>query len=365
MIEFIRSNYFTSLLQGLGSGVLIFNTAGRIYLVNRAAEDIFGVSQEELLQTSTLDRLLARTPQAPQLREIIAEAACGHAPATPLQMVYRHPDGKQRFLTVTCSLLEEYGKIFGIFMNFTDITELVLMHEKERSYLESRNQAQQTNIENLYKFSEAVAHQIRNPTMSIGGFANYLLKKRPPDDPEVGHLNRIIGACERLLAIVEAVNRYRALPGARPRRMQLHLELEQMTEDLRGLAAGMCPEAILSLRAVPMEVLSDPELIGMILRELVLNALEHLPDTGGRVELELRREPNRALLLVRDNGSGIPPESLPYLFDPFFTEKAVGVGLGLTNVQRLAQELGAEVSLANNQGPGVCAELSLPLYGIV
>ncbi len=362
MLQFIRSSYFKSLLESLASGVLIFNTAGRVYAANQAAEKMFGFSQEALMDPATLELLLAGTPQGPQIRQIVQEATTGQVPASVMQVNYRTPDGSERYLTANFSLLESYGKIFGIFLNFVDITEVVLLHEKEKHLLKSRNQAQQTNIENLHKFSEAVAHQIRNPTMSIGGFANYLLKKREPDDPEIGHMERILSASQRLLDIVEAVNQYRALPNARPRRLQLHLELEQIVEDLRGLAAGQCPQARLSLEALPLEVLSDPELIGLILRELVVNALEHLPAEGGRIEVILSQEPGQALLMVRDNGRGIPPESMPYLYDPFFTDKAVGVGLGLTRVQRMAQELGAAITVENRSQDGVLATLSLPQY---
>ncbi len=110
-----------------------------------------------------------------------------------------------------------------------------------------------------------------------------------------------------------------------------------------------------------LTVHGDPELLAMALREIALNAVEALPPEGGHVRLRALEGSGGLELRVEDDGCGIAPEELAYVFDPFHSTKSVGVGMGLTKAQRAVQEHGGSVSIDSRQGLGTVVHLVLPV----
>jgi len=110
-------------------------------------------------------------------------------------------------------------------------------------------------------------------------------------------------------------------------------------------------------------VAADVSAIEQILTNLLVNALDAVPDRTGRIEIRTCMDQNRkdVLLRVSDNGPGIPPEHLKQIFDPFFTTKEIGkgTGLGLTVVYELMTEIGGSIDV--QAGPGACFELRFPV----
>jgi len=102
-------------------------------------------------------------------------------------------------------------------------------------------------------------------------------------------------------------------------------------------------------RAQKVEIDTDPALLYTLLRNAVDNALRYTPE-GGRVDLRVRAESERAVIEVQDSGPGIAPEQLQRVFDPFVRlpgAESEGSGLGLSIIRQIAQRLGGEVTLRN------------------
>jgi signal transduction histidine kinase len=116
-------------------------------------------------------------------------------------------------------------------------------------------------------------------------------------------------------------------------------------------------------------VLADPVSLRRILDNLVRNALESLPDGRGRVVVSVRHardealDEERILLEVADDGVGIAPEDRDRIFDDFYTTRPGGTGLGLSNVRRLAGDLGGRIGVTSEPGRGTTVTVSLPLPG--
>jgi len=167
------------------------------------------------------------------------------------------------------------------------------------------------------------------------------------------------GEVRRLNAIVE---QFIAL--ARP--LPLKLERVDPAELLRELAALMEPEARaagvtlrLALPARLPAVTADPDHVKQVLLNLVVNALQAMRE-GGTLTLDARAERERVTLGVADTGPGIPPEILPRVFDPYFTTKPGGLGLGLTIARRIAEAHGGALEVSSVAGQGTRFALSLP-----
>jgi len=107
----------------------------------------------------------------------------------------------------------------------------------------------------------------------------------------------------------------------------------------------------------------DPQQIELVLGNLVVNAFQAMPE-GGRLMLDGKEENGQVCLSVRDTGCGIPPEDLPRLFEPLFTTKLHGIGLGLATSKKLAEANGGSIRVESVPGKGSTFTLCLPTQAV-
>ena len=214
-------------------------------------------------------------------------------------------------------------------------------------------------FQSLRKIAAAVAHQLRNPTTIIGGLARLLLRTPSPRQNYLEYLDGIIDAARRIERIATAVNDY----------SQIHAGQRILTPagDILAAARAAGEDAAARLGLVvhweilgeDRILLADPALLALAAREVAVNAVEALPAGGGGVRLTAESGPQGGVVVIEDNGKGIPEEERQFVMDPFYTTKSVGVGMGLTRAQRAMQEQGGSIAL--DSGPeGTRVTLSLP-----
>lgn len=362
MLTFAHSSYFHDLLGSFSSGVVICNIRGLVYAANDAASALLGYTARQLADPAQSPAIIARA-DAPRTvaRFLAAPLKHGRKPE-PVSIAYAHPDGRARHFRLSGSLLLENGKIFGILIEITDVTEIYRLHERERSMLLGIHAAQQERIESLSRFSLAVAHQIRNPLMVIGGFTGRLLRGKADDDPEAGTLAMILGGAKRLEAVVRAVSEFarrRELTPGLCDPADLASRAMAAASQRTGLTARLVLDAPIGrLRA-------DERLLAEILTELLANALESMAAAGSvapedTVSVTFARQDAGVCVTVTDTGPGPDAAALTFAFDPFYTTKAVGVGMGLPIARRRAEDMGGRLDLARDAAGGAAARLSLP-----
>lgn len=365
MLPLIQSSYFQNLINGFPDGVIIFNIDGVAYVANATALELLGMEERHVLGASW-DELFAPWPDsAPLAASLQAARACPPQHAQrhpPIHALWTRPDGQTRHLSGTTSHIVEYDKLFGILLALTDVTHIFEMHHRERRMLEEHRALEQERARSLEHFSMAVAHQIRNPVMTIAGFSRMLLRKAEPGTSQCEQLQAILDGGVRLHEIVLAVNEFTALHVETLRPMLL-------APCCQEAVAHVCQEFpdvirwVVDFPEAPAVILGDPALLALALQALLRNAAEAvLRGNGpGTVRLRLWREAQRHVLDMEDTGPGLADADLPFLFDPFFTTKPVGVGMGLCKAQRIIREHKGTVTLENREdGPGARARVVLP-----
>jgi len=364
MLPIANSTYFRNLLDSFSAGVVIVNRMGLVYASNAAAATLLGLSAEELADPQRSAALLGRTDAPRAVAHFLAAPIKHGRKPVPLTVTYRHPDGDRRHFHLSGSLLLENDKIFGILIEIADVTEIFRLHERDRAMLLGIQAAQRERIESLGQFSLAVAHQIRNPLMVIGGFAGRLLRSRNLDDPEATSLVSILDGAKRLETVVRAVSDYARHRDPRPV-LADPADLATWAMDQARQRTGT--HGPLHLEAAIGPIRTDPDLLREALVELFANALEAMEPAPravgaepGTVTMRLRREGGTVRIAVMDQGPGLAEAVRPFVFDPFFTTKAVGVGMGLAMAKRDAEDLGGSLSLTNAPAGGCLAELLLP-----
>jgi two-component system sensor histidine kinase HydH len=133
---------------------------------------------------------------------------------------------------------------------------------------------------------------------------------------------------------------------------------------LPASAETLEPRQIVLERRIPPDLLRiplDEHLMGQALHHLIDNAVEAMPN-GGQLALTVTPEPKRVLLTLRDTGVGIPPEDMPYLFDPFCSSKPDGTGRGLTKVHQVISDHRGEIQINSLPGQGTEVNIWLPRW---
>lgn len=352
MLPFIQSSYLATLLECFSAGVVIMNGRGDVYAANDMAGHMLGMAHDHLLKAGFERDLLPRFEERSQVERLMSSARDRDTHPEPVQARCSHPELGMRHYTLSISRLVEYGKVFGIVLQMADVTHIYEMHEREKRMLEERS-------ESLAHLSMAIAHQIRNPLMTIGGFASLLPRRIAQDQPVTEFIQGIQDGARRLEDIVRAVTQFTSPRQHARRETDLRTLLRETLDKLSPLPDRVAMETDTPDGATSAWLL-DPELTRDSLVEILLNSLDALAETGGTIRIGWREEGTDLLLEVRDNGPGIAPECLPFLFDPFFTTKAVGVGMGLAKARRWTREQAGELSICNVPDGGALAVLRLP-----
>ncbi|MDQ7832460.1 MAG: ATP-binding protein [Desulfovibrionaceae bacterium] len=365
MLVFAQSGYFHDLLDSFALGVVILNARGRVYAANTAAAALLGHSREALISDPAVGSdVFRRTDDPMALRRYLRAALRRDPPGGPLRLRYQTTAGESLHLSLTFSHLVENEKIFGVMLQITDVTEIIALHEREQRILAEKYRVERERVESLRALSSAVAHQLRNPAMSIGGLTGLLLKKSPPGDPARPFLQAVLEESKRLETIVAAVGEATLPLSPRTSCFSLRDMVASRLAHVQAMAAERGLSVVWSLQGEDGRLCLDGSLLGQALDEILLNAAEASPG-GGRVDVALSprlaadSHADQAAITVRDQGPGIAPDIAAYLFDPFFTTKAVGVGMGLCRAKRIMAALGGEIRVENHPDGGGVASLQV------
>jgi two-component system sensor histidine kinase HydH len=240
--------------------------------------------------------------------------------------------------------------------------------ERAAAELRALHQALQDNLEHVKRaarmsalghLSAGLAHEIRNPLTSIEGAAA-IMEREPENAARRTEFLAIIRAeSRRLNGLVTNF-----LDFARPRAPELlPTEPGPLIDSVLTLLAQTSNRSDVTFRKEIAQRLKtvrcDPEQMKQVLLNLVLNAVQAMPE-GGEVVVKATEEGGGLVIRVRDQGPGIPPDDLDSIYDPFFTTKENGTGLGLPVAYQIVQQHGGELSLEENGPKGACFLIRLP-----
>jgi two-component system sensor histidine kinase PilS (NtrC family) len=254
--------------------------------------------------------------------------------------------GPEEPLTLLC-YRSPLGMSGGEVVVFEDVTEL-------RRY--EAVQKREERLAGVGRIAAGIAHEIRNPLASLSGAIQMLRDEHP------GPLLEI--AQREVLRLNDLVGEF--LESARP--IELRIEQVSVTSVVDEVVAafGKDPRfgelvdlVVSSEDELDARAELDPGRLHQILWNLLLNAAQAMPE-GGTIFLEVSATPEAVTLEVRDQGTGISPEELTKVFDPFYTTRQGGTGLGLANVDRLARAHGGSVNVRSTLGTGTTFILAFP-----
>ncbi len=209
------------------------------------------------------------------------------------------------------------------------------------------------------KMSASFAHEIRNPLSSMRMLSQMLIQKPETSDEQQKSLQYILEEIERIDNIVKGLMDF-----ASP--TKLNLEQQSLAPVLQSVLSLM--EANLTHHQIDLssklasdlpDLHFDSDKIKQAFMNVVLNAMDAMPQ-GGTLTISTFQQNEKVCIKVIDTGIGIPDADIEYLFEPFFTRKTKGTGLGLANVKRIVEEHGGSVEIESVPGEGTTVSLWLP-----
>jgi two-component system, sporulation sensor kinase E len=264
--------------------------------------------------------------------------------------------GATRLIAVSVSTLVSQGRIEGAIVHMEDITE---KRHKEAQLRRAESLASLTTL------AAGVAHEIKNPLGSISIHIQLIRKAlQGKDKVPIPFLERHLGVVdeeiERLNKIVVDF-----LFAVRPMDVQLRDgDPGKLVTDIADFIRPEAEKAGVLVELVVAEdlpfVALDERLMKQALLNLVKNALAAMPG-GGKLRLAAEVAEDEVKLTVEDSGVGISEEDMPKIFEPYFTTKENGTGLGLTITFKIVREHDGEITVSSRPGQGSCFTINLPV----
>ncbi len=361
--------FLNGILESIHTGVIVLDNTGIITIFNKAAEDITNLRKEDVVGSN--------------YKEIFPEQNIRNKTAlytltTSKEIFHQHRivvvDDKRKDIEFSTAIVKDKtGTPLGIVEAINDVSEL------------RKLQSRINHIETLAALGEmaaSVAHEIRNPLGGIGGFAGLLNRQIEEGDSRKKLVEPIITGVDRLNNIVNNLLTFTRPQKLNVQKVKLTDVLDKTIELFRMSVSdsGKNIDIIEDVSESEIHVFLDVHLFQQILMNILKNAYDAVEE-GGKVSITLNaNEPEKFSDLledeekeellrlfstveidITDNGIGISEENIKKLFNPFFTTKESGNGLGLAICQKIVQLHRGDISVKSQPEVGTTFTITLPL----
>lgn len=343
---------FKSVVDQMPEDILVIGADGMIVDCNKHFCAKVGEGIEDLRGRNPLYFHNCLSSVCPVEKGIIQVESMSASKHNELMMPETDVNGKMNFFRIYVYPItnDETGKVAQLVVIRRNITERTMMEQRLQ---------QSERMATVGELSAYIAHEIRNPLMAMGGFAKVLLKNETIDLSGHEKIKIIFDEAQRLDKLLKSI-----LSFVRSKDVEKNsIDVNRVAADAMQLLSLGC-----QLQDIKVELDLDPstplglggaEQVRQCLINLVKNSMEAMPD-GGQIQISTGLSGSRVWLEVRDSGPGIADEIRTQVFDPFYSSKVNGNGLGLPMVKKIMEEFGGDVELASREGEGTSVALLLP-----
>lgn len=305
--------------------------------VNNATCELFKYSKEELLRMSLYD-LFARRDAAQKLRDALAMS--GEVEDLEVELLTRNRERRNCILSISWETYPSGEKyIQGIIHDITNLKRI------------ERATFQIEKLRSTATLLRTLAHEVRNPLTNINLSVEQLKPEVTGGDSTI-YLDIIARNCGRIDSLISEL-----LDLSRPAEISLQ---RAGLQDIVNATLAAASDRI-SLKNIKLElaypeqpafVMADREKLKIALLNILINAVEAVPAQSGIITISIRKDGGHYRMNINDNGTGIPEENLSRIFEPYFTSKTNGFGLGLAATWNILQSHRAGIDVSSQLGEG-------------
>ena len=348
---------FRTLATAAPVGIMLVDDKDGLVYCNERLLAIYGLPSQEILGYGWVksvhpddnEALLAeRTKAIAEGKEFIAE----------FRIVT--PQGATRWLrarTIPLSPLE--GQVSARVGTVEDITERREAEEKAQQLRSQQARAAELRrmVRVLEQMAATLSHELRNPLGVISNSVYFLGNQAQITDPKAQKHVAIIGReVTSAKTVIEDILEFAHTPPLLPAACSVNAVVTL------ALERAQIPANIRVMRRLGVDlppVVCDEERLGRVFVNVITNAVQAMPQ-GGKLNVRTHQSGDRVEIVFADDGEGIAPENLDRIFEPMFTTKLRGIGLGLTVVRRTVEQHGGEISVKSRPGQGTTFTITLP-----
>ncbi len=353
------TSYTDNILSSIAAGVVTLDSDGTILTWNSAAEKIVGLKAHRVVGLS-FRHILSALPLAGVDKESLEHALESvlrtHNTYQGYKLCFHPRDADEVYINMSISLLlNSAGEQLGLVVIFEDISREIRMEEEFRRMGE---------LAAIGQLAASIAHELRNPLSSIKGAAQFLQKEYEDHGSIVEFLSIII---EEVNGLNKLTTEF--LDFARPVSLELKpTSLNTIVQKtLQLMSVHITDNNVVvkeNLSKTLQEIHADPEQLEQVLKNIIINALQAMPE-GGVLTLETGPTPaGGAYMSITDTGIGIQPGKIDRIFQPFVTTKTKGTGLGLSVVHKIVENHGGRIEVASEVDKGSTFRIILPKTGL-
>lgn len=345
------SVYHQGVLDGIPAGIALIGRDGNTLFANRPFLDLFGRAYEEVVNHPLADSL---PPDLLSCVQPIIERGMRGETVLPKDAAMEGDLHQGRTLEIR--LIPFYGQAGG------EPDALLIIEEVTRTRAMAQQRTRRERMEAMLQLASGVAHEVRNPLSAISGSLQYLHSIMEGEkNPLREHLGVMSESCELIDSIINELMNF-----ARPRSLSFATtDINACVQRMASLLGGRCRRRHIEVRLELDEglppIACDEEYIGQVFINLTVNAIQAMPH-GGTLTICTRNEPihQRVEVLFQDTGSGIKPDETERVFEPFFSNKSKGIGLGLTVSKRIIEDHFGRIWIESEEGKGTRVYMQLP-----
>ncbi|MGB9643008.1 MAG: ATP-binding protein [Candidatus Ratteibacteria bacterium] len=344
----LRENrsYQQSLLENLPSGVIAVDDEHNVIVFNHEAERITGLKRENVLRRK-YDEVVPT-----DLKKLLNSLLQNKNGIRNMETEFSKNGSLIPLMASGSCFYSSGGSLLGAQLIFSDISQLKILQDQVK-----RNE----RLASLGILAAGIAHEIRNPLVALKTFSQLLPEKFSDKEFRENYTRVVIPEIERIDGLVEQL-----LVFARPRPVKKEkTDLVSIIESTITLIKAQAKfdgiSFIQQYEKKEIEIIADSEKLKQALWNILLNSAEAMEENKGTIKVQLLNDNENVVLTIQDNGCGIPEENLNKIFDPLFTTKPNGTGLGLPIVNEIIAQHNGRIFVESKKGIGTKVIIELPL----
>lgn len=357
--------------EGAPDAIVEVDNSGRIMMINEQTEQLFGYMRDELLG-KPIEVLIPERFRKGHIshRTHYTKEPRKRPMGQDLDLVGRRKDGQEFPVEISLSPIEtKNGQL--VVSSIRDITHRKQLEDQLRQHtVELEEKVLHTErLAAVGRMAAQVAHEIRNPLSSIGlnieMLADELEEHQWEKNEEAQSLiNITLSEIERLNNVIHDYLQFARMPSQQLQPTSLNDLVNELAKFVQPEAQQVRVDVMCDLDEKLPDVPLDPGRIRQAILNCVRNAIEAMPDGGQLVFFSRLSDKNHVVLEITDNGPGISPDHQLRVFDPFYSTKDKGTGLGLPYVRQIVEEHEGRIDLDSTPDAGTTISISLPVYKV-
>jgi signal transduction histidine kinase len=363
---------------------------------NRACAKLTGYGSNEMVGSRNQWKAFYHH-QRPTLADLVVEAASEeqiarfysgkYRPSSLLDGAYEAEDlfafgdaGRWLFFTAA-PIRNRFGETIGAIETLQDVTDRKRMEEKIRQMndaLEARVEERSSQLKlacrqllhaeklsAIGKLAASIAHEFGNPIIGIRNFLKRLRRNAELDHDDSVMLDLAIAECVRIKDLISSLQDFNRPTSGRIAPVDLHRIIDDLLLFSRKKLQDKHITVVRDFAPALPPVQAVADQIKQVLLNVLANAEEAIPATGGRIRISTRVEGDQVRISIKDNGRGISPRDMPAIFEPFFSTKPAveGTGLGLSVSYGIVRRHGGEITASSDGRKGAVFVITLPIDG--